>query len=73
MQDFCKEFTEKIDETQVNLQAVKTSIDTWTGSLKGDIASTKKELDLMFQVEAQTIEADIRFKQEKIETMIEAT
>jgi hypothetical protein len=65
-----KELTEKIVETQVDLQAVKTSIDTWTGSLKGDITNRKKnfhkatanirnglheELDIKFQVEARTI------------------
>jgi hypothetical protein len=56
------------DETQVHLQAVKTSIDTWTGSPKRDIMDAKKgfhkaivntrndlhdELGLMIQGEAQ--------------------
>jgi hypothetical protein len=51
----------------VDLQPVKTSIDTWTRSLEGDTTETKKdfheaiantrkdlhkELDLSFQVEA---------------------
>jgi hypothetical protein len=40
-QGLCNQLTEKIDETQVDLQAVKTSISTWTGSLKGDITDTR--------------------------------
>jgi hypothetical protein len=73
-----KELTEKIDVTQVDLQAVKASIYTWTGSLGGDIMDTKdfheatsntrnnlhEELDLMFQVKAQAIKAEIRISEE---------
>jgi hypothetical protein len=33
----------KIDETQVDLQAVKTTDGTWTGSLKDDITDAKKD------------------------------
>jgi hypothetical protein len=29
-QGFCKELNKKIDEMQVDLQAVRTSVDTWT-------------------------------------------
>jgi arginine decarboxylase-like protein len=29
-QDLCKELNEKIDEMEVDLQATKTFIDTWT-------------------------------------------
>jgi hypothetical protein len=68
----CKKLNKTIDETQVDLQAVKMSIDTWTGSLKDDITNTKKdfheaiasmrndlheELSLMIHIEAQTMEA----------------
>jgi methyl-accepting chemotaxis protein len=70
-QDLSKELIENIDETQVDLQLVMTSIDTLTRSLKDDITSTKdcheviantrkglhKELGLMFQVEAQKTKA----------------
>jgi actin-like ATPase involved in cell morphogenesis len=41
LQGLCKELTGKIEETQVDLQAVNTSIDTWTRSLKGDITDVK--------------------------------
>jgi hypothetical protein len=69
MQGLCKELNKKIDEMQLDLQPVKTSINTWTGSLNGDITDTNndfheaiantrsdlhKELDLIFQVEATT-------------------
>jgi hypothetical protein len=40
---FCKARNEKIDEMQVDLQAVETSFDTRTGSLKDDITDTKKD------------------------------
>lgn len=42
-QGLTKELTKKTDETQVDLQTVKTSIDTWTRSLKGDIMGTNKD------------------------------
>jgi hypothetical protein len=86
-QDLCKEFIEKIDETQVDLQAVKVSIDTWTRSLKGDIMDTRKDfhkaientrndlhegLDIMFQVEVQTRKAE-KINQERMENENEAT
>jgi hypothetical protein len=32
-QDLCKELTEKIDETQVDLQDLRSSVDTWAKSL----------------------------------------
>jgi glutamine synthetase type III len=69
----------------VDLQAVKTSINTWTRSLKGDIMDTKKdfhrsientrnnlheELDLMIQVKEQTVKTEIRINQEKIKAKI---
>jgi hypothetical protein len=58
---------------QVDLQAVKTSINMWTRSPKDNITNTKKdfhedlgnmkndlhkELSIMFQVKAQTIKAE---------------
>jgi hypothetical protein len=66
-----KELNEKIDETQLDLQLVMTSIDTCIGNLKDDItdtndcqeaiANTRKdlheELGHMFQVEAR---ADVK-------------
>jgi hypothetical protein len=88
MQGLRKELTEKIDETQVDLQTVKTSIDTWTRSLKGNIMDTNKdfhedivnarnnlheELGLMFQVDTQTTKAEIRIDQERMEANIEVT
>jgi hypothetical protein len=36
-----RELTEKIDETQVDLPAAKTSIVTWTRSLKGDVTDVE--------------------------------
>jgi hypothetical protein len=36
-----KELNEKIDETQLDLQLVMTSIDTCTGNLKDDITDTR--------------------------------
>jgi hypothetical protein len=83
-----KELTEKIDETLVDLQAVKAFIDTWIGRLKGDITDTKtdfhkatentrddlhEELDSMFRVEAEIIHAEISIKKEIMEAKIEAT
>jgi chromosome segregation ATPase len=61
-----KELNKKIDEMQVDLHAVKTSLDTWTKSLQETLADTRKdlhgELSFMFQVEAQALK-----------TLIEAT
>jgi F0F1-type ATP synthase membrane subunit b/b' len=34
MQGLCKGLTKKIDETQVDLQAIKTFLDTWMKSLQ---------------------------------------
>jgi ElaB/YqjD/DUF883 family membrane-anchored ribosome-binding protein len=42
-QGLCKELKQKIDETKVDLQAVKTSIDTWTGRFKGNITDAMKD------------------------------
>jgi hypothetical protein len=41
-QGLCKELKEKIDEMQVDLQAVKTSIDMWTGRFKDNITDANK-------------------------------
>jgi hypothetical protein len=43
MQGLNKELTENIEETQVDLQAVKTSFGMGTRSLQGDITYTKKD------------------------------
>jgi hypothetical protein len=57
MQGIHKELTEKIDETQVCLQAMRTSIDMQTKSLLGAITYTREhlygELGLMIQGKAQ--------------------
>jgi hypothetical protein len=37
-----KQLNEKFDETQVHLQAVKTSVDTWTGRLECDIMHKRR-------------------------------
>jgi hypothetical protein len=54
---YCKELTKKIDETQVDLWAIKTSVDTRTKSLLETTTYTKEylheELDLIIQVETQ--------------------
>jgi hypothetical protein len=81
-----KELMEKIDVTQVDLQAVNVSIDTWARCLGGDRTETKdfheatanvrndlhKELNLMFQVKAQAVKAEIRISKERMEAKIEA-
>jgi hypothetical protein len=87
-QGLYKELNKKIDEMQVDLQAVKTSNDTETGSLKDNITVTKKDLQeatantrndlqealsLMFLVEAQTTKAEIRTNEERTEAKIGAT
>jgi translation elongation factor EF-G len=62
-QGFHKELIEKIDETQVTLQAVKTPLDTQMNSLQETLADMRKtlhkELSLMLQVETQTTKAKI--------------
>jgi hypothetical protein len=72
----------------VDLQAVKTSINMWTGSLKEDITNTKKdfhkaaentrtnlyvELHATFRAEAMIIKAQIKMNQERMEAKIKAT
>jgi hypothetical protein len=59
-------------------------IDVWTRSLQGDVTDTRiftrlentrknlhKELDLMFQVEAQTIKAEVMISEQRMEAKIE--
>jgi uncharacterized protein YydD (DUF2326 family) len=61
MQGFRKELTENIDEMQVDLQAVKMSLYTWTKNLQESIVDMRnnlhEELGLMLQVKAQTMKA----------------
>jgi hypothetical protein len=64
-QGLSKELTMKIDETQVELQAVKTSFDTQMKSL----ADMRND----FHKVLQTTKADIRINQERMEAKIEAT
>jgi hypothetical protein len=64
IQDLRKELNEKIDEKQVRLQAIKTSLDTRKKNLQGNLADTRndlqEELGLMLQIKAETTNAEIR-------------
>jgi hypothetical protein len=42
--DLGKKLSEKTDETQMDLQAITTSIDVWTKSLLETIADTREKL-----------------------------
>jgi hypothetical protein len=79
-----KDLSEKIDETELDLQAVKTSVNMWTGILKDNITDRKKnfhkdvkntrndlyeELDLMFQVEVRAIKAELMIDQKIMEAI----
>jgi hypothetical protein len=44
MQGPCKKLTEKIDETQVDLQAIKMSLNMQTKSLQKTLADMKNDL-----------------------------
>jgi hypothetical protein len=67
----------EIEETRVALQAVKTSLDLQTKSLQATLAETwndlNEQLGLMLQVEAQTMKAEIKMNQERMETEIVVT
>jgi hypothetical protein len=65
MQGLCEELTEKIGETQVVLQAVRMSHDTWTKTL----ADTKNNL----HEEAWIMKVEIRGNEERMKAKIEAT
>jgi peptidoglycan hydrolase CwlO-like protein len=64
-----KELTEKIDETHVDLRAVKMSLGTRMKSLQETLADTKNDL----HKEARTMKAKISINQERMEAKIEAT
>jgi hypothetical protein len=70
-----KEQTEKTDKTQVDLEAVKTSLDT-RKTFQGILADTRhnlhEQLGLMLQVEAQRMKAEIRISRERMEAKTEA-
>jgi hypothetical protein len=76
-----KELNEKIDETQVDLRTVKTDLKDGVMDTKKDfyeaIVNTgndlHEKLSLIFQVEAQTMKAEIRANQERLEAKIKAT
>jgi hypothetical protein len=68
-QSLRKELTEKIDETQVDFQAVKMPLDMQTKSLQKNLADMKNDL----HEEARAMKAEIRINQERIEDKIEAT
>jgi hypothetical protein len=61
MQSLRKELNEKVDEMQVDLQAIKASLDMRTKNFQESLVDTRKdlheELSLMFQVEVQTMKA----------------
>jgi hypothetical protein len=61
----------------VDLQAVKASLGRRTQSLQKTLADKRKDLhkdlDLMSQVEAQTMKAEIRMNQERMEAEIAVT
>jgi hypothetical protein len=69
MQGPCKELNEKTEETQADLHAVKTSLNTRTNSLQKTPADMKNDL----HEEAWAMKAEIRINQERIEANIEAT
>jgi RNase adaptor protein for sRNA GlmZ degradation len=52
-----KELAEKIDETQVDLQAIRTSVDMRTRSLLETITDTREHLHEELQVETQIMKA----------------
>jgi Skp family chaperone for outer membrane proteins len=53
----------------VDLQAVKTSLDTWIKSLQKTLADTKNDL----YKDAQTMKAERRIDQERMEAKTQAT
>jgi hypothetical protein len=63
-QGLCKDCNKSNNEKQVDLQAVKTSLDMQTKSLQETLAYTRnnlhKELGLMFQVKAKTTKAQAK-------------
>jgi hypothetical protein len=69
-----KELTEKIDETQVGLQAIRTSVDTRTKSIPETITDTREhlhqELSLMIQVKTQMTKTIIDARQRALEAKI---
>jgi hypothetical protein len=71
-----KGLTKKTDETQVDLQAVKTTLETRMKNLQETLVDTRndihEELGLMLQVEAQRMKAEIRINQERAEAKAEA-
>jgi hypothetical protein len=69
MQDLRKELTNKIEETQMDLQAAKTSIDSQTKSLQETPADMKND----HHKEAQIMKDQIRINQERMEAKIEAS
>jgi uncharacterized membrane protein len=87
-QGLFKQLHEKIDETHVDLQEVRMSIDMYMRSPMDNMTQTKKdfhaaivntrnnlheELSLMLHVKAQTMKAERRIDQERMEAKIKAT
>jgi uncharacterized protein YoxC len=57
MQGLRKELTETIDETEVNLQALRTSVDMRTQSLLETLTDTRDQLHKDVQDKTQTMKA----------------
>jgi hypothetical protein len=75
-QGLCKELIEKIDKIQVDLQAVKTSLNTRTKGFQVAISTTKADLitDLnLFHIEAQATRTEALAYQRNMEAKTEAT
>jgi predicted nucleic acid-binding Zn-ribbon protein len=63
-----KELTEKIDETQVGLQAIRTSIDMQTKSLLETITDMREHLHEELQVKTQIMKAMTEATRRKFQT-----
>jgi hypothetical protein len=62
-----EELDEKIMETQRHVQVVQASIDTWTGSLQGDITDVKKDLQKELDIRAQGLEVRMAEVEARVE------
>jgi hypothetical protein len=71
-----KELIQRIDKTQVDLQAVKTSLNTWTKGFQQAITTTKVDLITelnLFHTEAQATRTQALTHQCNMEAKTEAT
>jgi hypothetical protein len=63
-----KELTEKTDETKVDLEAIRMSVDKRTKSLLETVTHTKKNFHEEFRVETQTMKALIEATRREFQT-----